>query len=49
MEVKVKFYKTVGGRDRLITTRVFDTMEEALRAVDEWEAKTIDNYAVFGS
>ena len=48
MKVKVKFYKTVDGRDRLIATRVFDTMEEAIRAVDEWEAKTIDNYAVYG-
>lgn len=48
MEVKVRFYKTIAGRDRLVNTRTFNTMEEAISAVDAWEAQTIDNYAVYG-
>ena len=45
--VTVKFYKTVSGRDRLVKTQHFDTMEDALASVDEWEGRTPDNYAVF--
>lgn len=47
MKITVKFYKTVDGRDTLRFTREFDTMEEALVFVDEWESRTIQNYAVF--
>lgn len=43
----VKFYKTIQGRDRLISTREFETLEEAIKAVDRWEAQTPDNYAVY--
>lgn len=45
--IKVKYYKTVQGRDRLVTEREFDTMEQALENVEEWEGRTLDNYAVF--
>lgn len=45
--VTVRFYKTIAGRDRLISTRQFDTVEAALAAVERWEAMTPDNYAVF--
>ncbi len=47
MKITVKFYKTVNGKDTLKLTREFDTMEEALKFANEWEARTIDNYAVF--
>lgn len=47
MKITVKFYKTVNGKDTLRLTREFDTMEAAVEAADEWEARTIDNYAVF--
>lgn len=46
-KVKVKFYKTVNGKDRLIMTRYFDTMAEAMAKVEDWEEQTPDNYAVF--
>lgn len=46
-KVKVKYYKTAQGRDRLIMTRYFDTMGEAMASVEEWESRTADNYAVY--
>ena len=46
-KIKVKFYKTVNGRDQLKTTREFDNLKEALEFVEEWESRTPDNYAVY--
>ena len=46
-KVTVRFYKTINGRDTLRAVRSFDTIEEAMQAVDEWEARTSDNYAVY--
>lgn len=46
-KVKVKFYKTISGRDRLIMIRYFETMAAAIAYVDDWESRTPDNYAVF--
>lgn len=45
--VTVKFYKTIVGRDRLIATRQFDTVEAAVVAVDQWENLSPDHYAVY--
>ena len=47
MKIKVKFYKTVNGRDTLRTIMEFDSMEEAMKYADEWESRTPDNYAVY--
>lgn len=46
-KVKVNFYKTIAGRDRLITTRYFNSLAEAFAVVEAWEELTADNYAVF--
>lgn len=46
-KIKVKFYKTVLGKDQLKMTRYFDSLEEAEMHVDEWESRTPDNYAVY--
>lgn len=46
-KVRVKYYKTGSGSDRLIKTRYFNTMAEAIASAEEWEARTLDNYAVF--
>lgn len=48
-KVKVKFYTTEHGVDRLKLTLFFDTIEEAQEAVEKWEAKSPDNYAVYGN
>ena len=48
-KVKVKFYTTENGRDQLALTLLFDTIEEATEAVEKWEAKSPDNYAVYGN
>ena len=45
--VTVKFYKTVRGVDRLWSTRHFETVEDAIKAVDAWEEETPDHYAVY--
>lgn len=48
-KIKVKFYKTTNGRDKLRKVLFFDILEEAMRRVDEWEAQTPDNYAVYSA
>ena len=45
--VRVKYYKTVNSRDRLVNEREFETAEQAIESAEEWEGRTIDNYAVF--
>lgn len=46
-KIKVKFYKTVRGRDRLQRVLQFDSRTQAMQAAADWEAQTLDNYAVF--
>lgn len=46
--MKVRFYKTINGRDTMITAREFETIEAAMAAADEWEERSINNYAVYG-
>lgn len=46
-KVTVKLYKTRNGKDLLVMTRVFLTMEEAMKAVEAWENRSPDNYAVY--
>ena len=45
--IRVKYYKTVNGRDRLVKEREFETVEQAIKSVEEWEGRTADNYAVY--
>ncbi len=46
--VTVKFYKTINGRDTLQVVREFETIEEAMDAVDYWEEDQSANcYAVY--
>ena len=45
--VKVRFYTTVCDHDRFVKSEVFNTMEDAMAAVEEWEGRTLDNYAVY--
>ena len=45
--IKVRFYTTVCDNDRFVMSKTFLTMEEAIAAVDEWEAETYDNYAIY--
>lgn len=45
--IRVKYYKTVNGRDRLVKERDFETVEQAMESVEEWENRTPDNYAVY--
>lgn len=45
--VTVQLYKTIAGRDRLIATREFDTVEAAVVFVDQWENLSPDHYAVY--
>lgn len=45
--VKVRFYTSVCEEDLFVMSKTFLTMEEAIAAVDEWEAETYDNYAIY--
>ena len=46
-KVKVKFFKTVHGRDRMCGIIEYETIEEAMQAVKEWEDETPTHYAVY--
>lgn len=46
-KIKVNFYTTEHGVEKLKLTLHFDTVVEAMEAVERWEARTPDNYAVY--
>lgn len=46
-KVQVKLYKTIRGAVRLQAVRYFDTVAQAIECADEWEARTLDNFAVY--
>ena len=45
--IRVKYYKTVNGRDSLVKERDFETVERAMESAEEWEGRSLDNYAVY--